>query len=106
MMSSRFEILLRRLSVALLASAVFPMAANGSSTTITVSGAQWGVSTQYIGANEGDQYFNINDLKDLGINTYRIYGGMSRWEWQDHDGVFGSPTIAPIKANPAVINRT
>ncbi len=106
MMSSRFEILLGRLSVALLATAVFPAGANGSSTTITVSGTQWGVSTQYIGANEGDQYFNINDLKDLGINTYRIYGGMSRWEWQDDDGVFGSPTIAQIKANPSVINWT
>jgi len=79
MMSSRFEILLGRLSVALLATAIFPAGANGSSTTITVSGTQWGVSTQCIGANEGDQYFNINDLKDLGINTYRIYGGMSRW---------------------------
>src|SRR5260370_11102829 len=103
MMSSRFEIL-GRLSVALLATAVFPVGVSGSSTTVTVSGAQWGVSTQYIGANEGDQYFNINDLKDLGINTYRIYGGISRWEWQDDDGVFRSPTIAQIKANPHVLN--
>ena len=75
-----------------------------SNATITVSGTNWGVGTQYIGVNEGDQYFNINDLKDLGVNTYRIYGGMSRWEAQDDDGIFGWPTIAEIKADPNVIH--
>jgi hypothetical protein len=79
-------------------------AAGPHAATVTVSGQQEGVSEAYIGANEGDQYFNINDLTDLGINTYRIYGGMSRWEWQDDDGNFGSPTIAQIEANPNVIN--
>lgn len=72
--------------------------------TLTVSGTPWGVSTCYIGATEGNVRFNIADLQDAGMNTYRIYGGMSRWEAQDDDGVFGSPTIAQIKANPAVIN--
>ncbi len=44
--------------------------------TLTVSGTQWGLTSQYLGANEGSSQFNINDLVDLGINTYRIYGGM------------------------------
>src|SRR5712691_1288061 len=72
--------------------------------SISISGKQWGVSTCYIGAVEGNTRFNIADMQDLGINTYRIYGGMSRWEWQDDDGVYGSPSIAAIKSNPNVIN--
>jgi len=71
---------------------------------ITVSGKQWGVSTCYIGAVEGNTRFNVADMRDLGINTYRIYGGMSRWEWQNDSGVYGLPSIAAIKANPNVIN--
>lgn len=72
--------------------------------TVTVSGEQWGVSTCYIGANEGSSGFYIADFKDLGINTYRIYGGMSRWEYQDDDGRYGWPSIADIKADPNVIS--
>jgi hypothetical protein len=41
-----------------------------------------------------------------GITTYRIYGGMHRWEWQDDDGVYGSLTIAEIQATPNGINWT
>jgi hypothetical protein len=72
--------------------------------TIMVSGTQWGWSTCYIGATEGSSNFNIGDLTSLGINAYHIYGGMSRWEAQDDSSVYGSPTIAQIKANPNVIN--
>ena len=43
-----------------------------SSATISVSGTQWGVSTAYIGATEGNVRFNTADMSDLGINTYRI----------------------------------
>ena len=75
-----------------------------SPNMITVSGQQWGNSTCYIGATEGSSRFNIADLEDLGINTYHIYGGMSRWEARDDSSVYGSPTIAQIKANPNVIN--
>src|SRR5689334_19826919 len=75
-----------------------------ASATITVAASQWGTSTCYIGATEGNVRFNIADLQDAGINTYRIYGGMQRWEQQDDDGVFGSPSIAEIKANVNVIN--
>src|SRR5205823_7052884 len=53
---------------------------HAASGTLTVSGTQWSVTSQYLGANEGSSQFNINDLVDLGINTYRLYGGMSRWE--------------------------
>jgi hypothetical protein len=73
-------------------------------SNVVVSGVQWGQSTCYIGATEGSSGFNIADLQDLGINTYHIYGGMSRWEPQDDSRVYGSPSIAQIKANPNVIN--
>ena len=64
------------------------------------------MSTCYIGATEGNVRFNVADLQDAGLNTYRIYGGMSRWERQDDDGVYGSPTIDQIKANPNLVNWT
>jgi len=81
-----------------------PTPPSGSSATITVSGTPWGTSTQYIGANEGDQNFNPADLQDLGINTYRLYGSVARWESQPDSGTVGSPTEAQIKANPDIIN--
>src|SRR2546429_4125669 len=71
---------------------------------VAVGRNQWGKSTCYIGAVEGSSRFNISDLKDLGINTYHIYGGMSRWEAQDDGSVYGSPSIAQIKADPNVID--
>src|SRR5690349_5035 len=43
--------------------------------TLNVASKQWGMSTCYIGAVEGSSRFNIADLQDLGINTYKIYGG-------------------------------
>jgi len=78
--------------------------AQAASATISVAGSQWGVSTCYLGATEGNVRFDVADLQEAGMNTYRIYGGMSRWEAQDDDGVYGSPSIAEIKANPNVIN--
>jgi hypothetical protein len=74
--------------------------------TVVVSGSQSGVSPPYIGATEGNVRFDVADLQDAGINTYRIYGGMSRWEWQNDSSTYGSPTIDQIKANPGVINWT
>jgi hypothetical protein len=73
---------------------------------VEVSDHVIGRSTQYIGAVEGNIAFNPDDLDDLGINTYRIYGGMSRWEPEDDDGVYGWPAIADIKLNPNLINWT
>lgn len=71
--------------------------------TIAVDNISIGKSTQYIGACEGNVNFEGADLADLGINTYRIYGGMSRWESDDDDGRYGWPTIAQIKQNPDII---
>lgn len=72
--------------------------------TLTVHDEVVGVSTQYIGACEGNVNFDLADLTDLGLNTYRIYGGMARWETSDDDGVYGYPTIAQIKADPGRVN--
>src|SRR5215217_1247325 len=73
--------------------------AQAANATIAVAGSQWGVSTCYLGATEGNVRFEAADLQDAGMNTYRIYGGMSRWEAQDDDGAYGSPSIAEIKAS-------
>lgn len=81
-----------------------PQPPTSTPATITVSGTAWGTSTKYIGANEGDQFFDVADFKDLGINTYRIYGSVARWEYQPDSGTIGSPTEAQIQANPNVIN--
>jgi hypothetical protein len=93
-----------------LGAAAFAQAAPASArtvpATVIASGAQWGVSTGHIGATEGNVRFDVADLQDAGINTYRIYGGMSRWEWQDDDGIYGSPTIDEIKADPNEVNWT
>jgi hypothetical protein len=72
----------------LLISSAMAAAEDAPAATISVSGTQWGTSMCYIGATEGNARFDIEDLRDAGINTYRIYGGMSRWEPQDDDGVF------------------
>ena len=85
-------------------SLAFYSLAGGGTGTLTVSATQEGVTSQFLGANEGSSQFNINDLVDLGINSYRIYGGMSRWEPANAESTYGSPTIAQIEANPAVIN--
>ncbi|MGF1522696.1 MAG: glycosyl hydrolase [Leptolyngbyaceae cyanobacterium] len=79
------------------------LSAEPHATFIKVYGAPIGVSTRYIGACEGNVDFDLADMADLGINTYRIYGGMPRWETEDDDGVYGFPTIAQIKANPHVV---
>ena len=83
---------------------LFVTYASAGNGTLKASGTQWGVTSQYLGANEGSSQFNINDLVDLGINSYRIYGGMSRWEPTNAESTYGSPTIANIEANPGVIN--
>jgi hypothetical protein len=66
------------LVVTLMCTTAMPMRV--ASTTITVSGTPWGVSTCYIGAIEGNVRFDIADLQEAGITTDCIYGGMHRWE--------------------------
>jgi hypothetical protein len=72
-------------------------------THIKVYPRSWHNSSHYIGACEGNVRFDVADMLDLGINTYRLYGGMSRWETTDDDDQYGLPTIAQIKANPDLI---
>lgn len=81
-----------------------PPIVDPSASTITVNGTPWGHSTCFIGAVEGSSRFQISDLKDLGINSYHIYGGMPRWEAQNDSSSYGTPTIDQIKANPNIIN--
>lgn len=76
--------------------------------TITVSDTVLGQTTTYIGATEAGVFF-IDDLTDLGINTYRLWTKMDELEWWDDDDAdqgyncnkIGSPTIAQIKADQA-----
>ena len=72
--------------------------------TVTVTGTPDGRTEQSIGATEGCTRFDINELADAGLGNYRLWAGMSRLEPVDDDGVYGKPTIAQIKANPAIIN--
>ena len=94
----------RSFFVFILAISILVTYADAGTGTLTVSGTQWGVTSQYLGTNEGSSQFNINDLVDLGINSYRLYGGMSRWEPTNDSSTYGSPSIAQIEANPGVIN--
>lgn len=61
------------------------------------------LSTKYIGSIEAATRFNTADMLDLGINSLKLYMGMPRVEMTDDDGVYGSPSIAQIKANPNLI---
>ncbi|MGQ9779458.1 MAG: hypothetical protein ACUVRM_06230 [Bacillota bacterium] len=76
---------------------------HAGSYTITVTGAPDGLTELSIGAVEGNSRFNVAELVDVGFKNYRIYAGMSRLEPEDDDGVYGSPSIAEIKANPGII---
>ena len=85
--------------------------------TITVSNSVSGVTLKYIGATEGG-YFNVSDLTDCGINTYRVWIGMSDVEYCDDNDPrgynwgcdqagnthFGLPITNTIKADPNIIN--
>lgn len=84
----------------------------GGNVSFTVTGTQpntYGYNTPAVtmasvGANEGCGRFAINDLTELGITNYRVYGGASRFEPVDDDATYGSPDIPSIKANPNIIN--
>jgi hypothetical protein len=98
-----------RRACAAVAALVLPLALTAAgrpdpAATIAVSGTQWGTSTCHFGATEGNVRFAVADLQDAGVSTYRVYGGMSRWEWQDDDGAYGAPSIDQIKADPNAVN--
>jgi hypothetical protein len=80
--------------------------------TITVQNTVLGQTTTYIGATEAGGFY-IDDLTDLGINTYRLWTKMDELEWWDdddptddalwNDSAYGTPTIAQVKANPNLV---
>ena len=76
------------------------------SYTVTVTGTVDGITEKTIGAVEGCARFDVADLVEAGFTNYRIYAGMSRVEPADDDGVYGSPSVAEVKANPDVIPWT
>lgn len=77
--------------------------ASAASYNITVTGTTSILTEKSIGAVEGCDRFVAADLADGGFKNYRIYAGTSRLETADDDGVYGSPTIAQIKANVNLI---
>src|SRR6185503_5098235 len=80
--------------------------ASAAAYTITVTGTTSILTEKSIGAVEGCDRFVAADLVDGGFKNYRIYAGTSRPETSDDDGVYGSPSIAQIKANINLIPWT
>jgi hypothetical protein len=70
--------------------------------TVTVSGSSF--TSTYAGACEGGCRFDVNELVDSNVTSIRLWGGMARWEYEDDDGVYGSPSIAQIEADPNAVN--
>jgi hypothetical protein len=81
---------------------------HAESGAITVHDTILGQTTTYIGATEAGGFW-IDDLNDLGINTYRLWTKMAELEWWDDDDAatappwddseYGTPTIAQVKAD-------
>ncbi|MDQ3399043.1 MAG: hypothetical protein M3511_14995, partial [Deinococcota bacterium] len=75
-----------------------PPPAAGEGLSLRISGGSSGRSSRYIGANGGGSVPpNISDIRDLGLTTYRLFGGMQTFEPTDDDGNYGSPAIADMK---------
>ncbi|MDQ3458129.1 MAG: hypothetical protein M3498_02305 [Deinococcota bacterium] len=77
--------------------------------SVKISGKSSGKSSQYIGANGGGSLPpRVSDIRDLGLNTYRLWGGMQTFEPTDDDGKYGSPTMSDMKrvlaGNPSRVN--
>jgi hypothetical protein len=75
--------------------------------TLTVHNAILGQTTTYVGATEAG-VFHIDDLVDLGINTYRLWTKMDELEWWDDDDApgylcteVGTPPSSTIKLDQA-----
>ncbi|MBN1483707.1 MAG: hypothetical protein JXA37_03210, partial [Chloroflexia bacterium] len=77
------------------------------STRITLHDRAIGSSPPYIGATEAAGFW-IEDLDDLGVNTYRLWTKMAELEWWDDDDAmdgqwddseYGTPDIATIQAD-------
>jgi hypothetical protein len=79
---------------------------HAKTSTVRVTETSDGRTEQRIGATEGCTRFDIQELADAGLGNDRLWAGMSRLEPVDDGGVYGEPTIAQIKANPAIIHWT
>jgi hypothetical protein len=101
-MSAEKRLRIAVVSMVLLASLVMATSSQAAALTVTVTGVSDGVTEYDIGACEALQ-FNIADITDLGVGIYRIWGSSAETEPVDDDGVYGSPTIAEIKADPDII---
>jgi len=102
-MSTVKRSLLATVVVAVLLVGGTTIAVRAGAYTITVTGTADGVTEKSIGACEGGYGFDVADVVDIGMTNYRIWGSSAELEPVDDDGVYGSPTIAEIKANPDLI---
>ncbi len=72
--------------------------------TVTVSGTPSGVSTRYMGLQGGDspsaQVF-IDAVDDLGLNAFRFFSNMNRYEPEDDVPGYGYPTREQLLAADA-----
>jgi hypothetical protein len=77
--------------------------------TVKVSKPSSGRSIRYIGVNYGSALPQVNDLRELGVTSYRLLGGMARFEPADDDGKYGLPTISDMKrtlsSNPSRVGN-
>lgn len=74
----------------------------GGTQNITAQNTVMSKTPELLGGVEGG-HWNVADLVDCGMTSIRLYCDMSRIEPTDDDGVYGSPTIAQIQANPNII---
>jgi len=77
------------------------------SATLNAQNSVLGRTPSFIGATEAAGFW-IEDLTDLGLNTYRIWSKMAELEWWDDDDAmdgqwddseYGTPTSATIRAD-------
>jgi len=89
--------------------AVQDLSPASSAASITLHATLVGTTTTYIGATEAGGFW-IEDLVDLGINTYRLWTKMAELEWWDDDDAsdglwddseYGVPTSTTIRADAA-----
>jgi hypothetical protein len=75
--------------------------------TITIKNVALGKTPKFVGATEAAGFW-IEDLLNLGINTYKLWTDMGEMEWWDDDDaqtglwngvLIGTPPIAAIKAD-------
>ncbi len=72
-----------------------------SQTVRIVSNVPVAKTTQVIGTNGPSEFWStqkFNDLKDVGMNSYRIFLAHGHFERADDDGQYGSPTIATFRS--------